>query len=671
MPGSPLRYNIDFQNIIINIVAIAFLIFDIFERKTIKFNTLDIVIVLLSFSTFVPLIFNSYLRLCDTVEYILRYISALNIYFITRKYLQSDSDKTQLIMKVLTGLSIAVILVGIDMMSFNFLDKFYNFLRTPIVLNEQKLRMSSFFKYPNTFGVFIVVSIFIAIGLYLNEPGKKKWIYGCCLMMQIFALISSYSRLCWGISFALIICYIFYIKEKKKEILKVLLISFVNAFLYFCIFNLLITKNNFVIIALSLICINIWQYLCIKFLIQQNIVKKYVKNKKILAVVLFVFIVFFGISIIPKKSVIIFNSEQDKNNYGIRNIQVDKNKDYKLKINIETQSEKKDNFVIFVKQLDNDGQLIHEEKLLLDNFNGIKEIDFKTNTKTDLLSIVFKCFEPNNNTKLVLHSITINDNNIATNYGLIPINLINRLKDFKITASSSNNRLNYIKEAIKLIFKENIIFGLGGNAWKYAETKNIVPQTIAEHCFPLQLFIQNGIIGFVLYIFIIVLLFNIYKKIKNEQFNLYKISIFFALISIFIHSLLDFDMYFQIILLEMYMFMAILNNSPQKENKKLKITKPIYAILLVVFLYINIGEFVTLHFMNTDNIKSDYEKLRIINAKIALSPYYYKFYNDRANCLYSIKNKGYSTTKFEIESRIINDIKFLTDIEKIKDVSLL
>ena len=90
--GSPIKYNIFVLNILISIVTLITII-----KEKIQINKIDICVIVISLSTFIPLITNQYMRLSGTVEYILKYISVLNIYFITKKYIKKDEKKIAII----------------------------------------------------------------------------------------------------------------------------------------------------------------------------------------------------------------------------------------------------------------------------------------------------------------------------------------------------------------------------------------------------------------------------------------------------------------------------------------------------------------------------------------------------------------------------------------------
>ncbi len=103
--GTPIKYNIYVLNLLITIITLATIV-----NRKIKINKIDICVIVICLSTFIPLITNQYIRLGDTVEYILRYISVLNIYFITKKYIQKKEKGIIYISNTIIAMSIILML---------------------------------------------------------------------------------------------------------------------------------------------------------------------------------------------------------------------------------------------------------------------------------------------------------------------------------------------------------------------------------------------------------------------------------------------------------------------------------------------------------------------------------------------------------------------------------
>ena len=464
LPGSPLRYNIDVPNLVINIIALAYLIYLIYKKEYMQINKVDVILIILSFSCFIPIIFNTYLRLGDTVEYILRYMSALNIYFIVKKYIKLNSKGNSIILNTCIGMSIVLIFIGIDMMTLNLLDKVYNFLRSPLLYKDSLERMNSLFRYSNTFCIYIVMALFLSIAKYLKEEKRyKKTIYSCCIFLEIFAIMISYSRLSWGIAIVLLIGLAIILKEYRKEILKLLLISGINAFVYFCLFNEFSNVSaNWCVWIILIIQVALQYVVFFKLNAIDEFIKKLNKKKivvSICGILITILMILAAIYFSGPDNLIIFNTSNYQNIYRKQNIKVEKNAKYNLKIDLEAVSEKEENFTIYAKQLDSNEKEIRNEVAIFDNYEGIKELNFETTDNVSSLTIGFKCQEPSQNTKLVIKSVKLNDKDIKVYYKLIPIDLVNRIEKFKIKTASTNTRIwnHFIQNSI-IQSEANIVY---------------------------------------------------------------------------------------------------------------------------------------------------------------------------------------------------------------------
>ncbi len=659
--GSPIKYNIFVLNILISIVTLITII-----KEKIQINKIDICVIVISLSTFIPLITNQYIRLSGTVEYILKYISVLNIYFITKKYIKKDEKKIAIISNTIIIMSILIILFGIDIMNNITLQKFYKFLGLPPI-NESSMRMMSLYQYANTLSVFLGFVLFLTIERYLNEQRPKiKSLYVVCMFFQIFAILTTYSRMCWVLLAVLLVIYVLWIKEHRKEIIKALLFSSINAMIYFVLYNYLedIGKTSYVIISLlvqSAIEYLLYLKLC-KIQLSTKMKKIFLGTTTAVLVLIVI-----GYILIPN-NLVLFNSIDSKIKYKRQNIKVEYSTDYSLKIKVKSKTSKSKNISVIIKELNNKEQEVDRHKMQIDNYEGTKEINFKTTDNTDTIEISFNWGKPVEGARLEVEEVTLNDKKIPIYYKLIPIEFINRIEKINANAISLKTRLSYLKQAT-IIIQNNWLFGNGGNAWKYFDKKDIEENTTAEHSYPMQLFIQNGIVAFIAYGLLIIFLCKSIYKSKNITIK----TIGMALLLVVTHSLLDLDMSFFNILIIVYMYIAIVSEITRGTTKTINLNKYIkivYILLLTVILYFNIGEFITYN-IDTEMIKNHEERLKMIDLKIVLSPYNYQYYEDKVNCLSTLKNKSkYKEDSKEYKDmckKIIDSTSFITYIEKYKD----
>ena len=662
--GTPVKYNIMYLNFIVNAITLIYIfIHYIKEKEKININKIDACVIVIALSTFIPLIFNTYIRLADTIEYILRYITVLNIYMITKIVSKNNKQVVDRVLDIIIFSSIILIIFGIDMMTQNIFQRFYDILGIPKIINESIYRMGSLFKYPNTFGVFLVISILVSITRYINKENKNfKNIYVVALFIQMFALLMTYSRWSFLVLILALITLLLCIKDKNKrdDLIKILVASGISAGILYIIFNKILNSENYIWLYILLITQSIIFYVIIGYL--ERIKIRY--NKKILLLIMSIFII--GLIIIVYSLVFCNNIELFKNInskavYRKQNILVEPNQSYVVEINIESSSNIKDNFKIQCKEINEYGEeiAIHEE--WFDNYKGNININFITKEQTKTISLVFNSTKENSNGFLKVNEVKINGNEEKINYGIIPIELINRISKLNMDLSSFSGRLEYYKCSLEII-KDNFFTGAGGYAWKNSNQQTET-NGIAEHSYPLQLFIQNGVISFIAYIVLIIIIIKNMIKILKNNGKFEEICIYLIILSLVLHSLFDFDMYFLNILIIFYMFIAII--SSQDEDSGIILNHRysyLYTIIIAVALYFSFGEAFTS--LVGDKINS----YNYIEAKIYMVPYDYTFRRDKINYLSTIKNANLNNYNkdalFNKNKEIIKEEKYIIHKEK-------
>lgn len=670
--GTPIRYNIMYINLLLNIMAIGYMIIKCMKKKErIPINKFDLCVGIIAFSTFIPLIFNTYLRLADTIEYILRYISVLNIYIISRILTKERDTFIKTVTNIIIGASVLLIIFGIDCMTGNVFQEFYEILGTAVVYNESKNRMSSLFKYPNVFAIFLVVTILLSIMQYIHTENKKKRnIYPVVIFMQIFALVMTYSRLSWIIFFISVGMYWLLIKDRKvrKQILKIVSVSGINAFVYLLIFNKLQMNGNYFLIYAILIIQGIFQYVVMEKFQSINLG---ISGKHIIKICIIILIVITVIGIgyiyLTPDTLVLFNNINSKKTYRKQNMKVEPNTEYVIEFDIEAETNSNESFKIECKELDKNEKELKIHEIQFDDFKGKKEIEFCSNENTETMTIVFNKNEDMIDGKLKVHSVTINGQEERINYKIIPIELVNRICKIKFDTASVEGRLNYYKESIDII-KNHIGTGIGGYGWKNSDI-NKIDGGITEHSYPLQLFLQFGVISFSAYgLLIVFLIKQAIKVIKNKDADMNIIGIIVVFFALILHSTFDFDMYFLNMLLILYMYIGIFVSKTNKDEIYISHRYSyIYVVIIIIAIYFSLGE-ITTQYIDTDKI-SDYEKkLDYIDLKIILVPYDYRYREDKVNCLSTMKNKGIyeeeSEAYIQATKEILEEETYILEIEK-------
>lgn len=696
--GSYLKNNVQVMNLIFSIIAIICLIFNFIKKKEINFNKLDISAFALCFSTFIPLIFKTYSALQDTIEYLMWYMSAFNIYLIIKLLGIGVMKKTLTLITNITILnSLIFIIFGIDDMTFKVLLPIRDALGGIIDYSSLGFRMDSLFEYPNAFATCIGFSLILTMNYYLKSTKiYKKTIYNYILFLQFFAIYLSGSRLALiALVFIAILQYVLDYKNiKLKEILFIVIFDTVFSFFMAnkyleCLEYEIYNEALFYILKYSLA--NIISYLII-YIFLKKVVCKIIHSINIRINKKYLYIIFMTIAIIiiiflilktPSPLVLEKNSDVDKIKATrvISNIEPNTNYNFEFDINTYTR-EKNCKFYICIKQYDKDEFLISEEKIFLKNHNGKKQVNINTLNETKIIKLEFSNNNVGKSVKIVVNSFTINGEEYPLNYKYLPISLVNRLTKEVTDTKSTWQRFYYIKDAIKLI-KKNVLFGYGGNGWDYnyenIRSYNYISRDVHSH--PLQIFIQNGIIGFIAYSFMLYYLikglFLIYKgKIKKDN-NIYIFCICFMLM----HSFLDFDMSFFYNLIMTFMYIAIVSNIYSEKlnlNGKLKISKKIIDYLLIIIevliIVVNARIFIAkvkCKSISTTNEVSNIQKLSEI---VALDPYnmeYRKMYIDEytlnlVNDSYEFSLEDYNLINKNLDIYLSNSKQNLVYIEPYK-----
>ncbi len=104
------------------LLIIIYAIIRIVKKEPIKIiqNKLDIAILILIISTTIPLIFNTYVSLSETLQVILQYIYIYMLYILSREMAKEHKNFFKTITNLLLILTTVIIIIGIDGISSNY-----------------------------------------------------------------------------------------------------------------------------------------------------------------------------------------------------------------------------------------------------------------------------------------------------------------------------------------------------------------------------------------------------------------------------------------------------------------------------------------------------------------------------------------------------------------------
>ena len=177
--GLPIRNNIEIINCILAIVAIIYIIIKLKNKTPIITNTLDVFVIVLMFSCVIPLIFNTYISLEETVLNIFMYISMTSIYFIAKELISSNKKEKNIRVIIVTLIICGIILFifGIDNLTTNIFEKILSTLRIPQFKNGEQ-RLISSLGYANSLGIIMAMNYLLSINLYVKEKNRYLKIFG-------------------------------------------------------------------------------------------------------------------------------------------------------------------------------------------------------------------------------------------------------------------------------------------------------------------------------------------------------------------------------------------------------------------------------------------------------------------------------------------------------------
>lgn len=581
--GIPQGDNTYIVNILIAITAILSIINNR-KRKNIKINIEDIFLIIIVIASVIPIVFNKCVSLNNSVEYALRYISVSIMYFIIRTEARNNNKIINCIINTIIITAIFLIICGIDLMTTKKIEYITNVIIGESRIFTYEIRMGSLFMYPNAFAAYISISIF----LVLSQIGEKRnslqnTAYLVTLMWMFVGVISSESRL---VLICLGVVMILYLTINKNNILnniKNIGINGILAIIFTGIYFKLISLGMFgtiwgLVLVFTLISI------IANYILQKIPEKIFQINIKIILIAILAFIAIIIILLNIKSDLVIFKGENAANVVRKQICRTLGERDYSLKLDIEAKSNIENNFAIIVVEKDKMYNEIKETPITIDNFIGTKEININLQEDTVEISIYFKSKESNQNTELRIKSLYVNGKEIILNYKFLPTTIVNKILNSSVNNRNFLERVYFLKSAIVGAIDNNFI-GIGGGGWQYIHSKyQEYNSLITEvHSYIGQLIIELGAIGIIAYLGIVILV--IYRSMKYIRKQGKEISgLFCAILIIVLHSILDFEMSYFLIMLVTYSLIAILF-SKTKGNSKLQINYKIVIIFASIILF--------------------------------------------------------------------------------------
>ena len=596
-------------SIFIILVLLIFIIYITFQKcqkenfKIIKCK-LDIGLMLFCISTMIPLIANKYIHIYYETIGIFKYITLFCTYIIIREIKDENEKFQNIIINTIIFSILIIAITGIDMLTTNF---FTNFLYSigNMQMDNMENRMMGIMGYENSFGILMAIGIMLSLGQYNKQ---KKSIYSALIYIFFNSLILSYSRLTYIVFTVIVIIYILLKKENKLDNLIILCTNFVLSIIFAIFFSKGLNKNeNPYIVWLLDVMLFIASYV-LNIICNKANVKKYNLSKKTLVKLIICLAIFcttfigVGLNISTPLNLFRTSKQNSQAKYNISNITG--NKDYIFIFDIVAKAEKDNNYEIQVVEENIYYDTINIHKIQIGNYEGIKSIGFKSNSETKYISLIFKTKNKEFNQGLEIKEVKINNKKYIINYAYLPEKLVSKIKALAVSNKSVWERVVFINDAFKVI-KNNWIFGIGANGWIYVYkfVQDYYYNTIAVHSYPIQVFLEYGIVGF------IILLYIVFQITKNAFFekNSENLSIYCALALVFLHSLLDFDFaFFNIIFITIILIALTVNANKninfEKENRIIKIGSNGFILIVNIILILNVIDMTGSLYIKKENV---------------------------------------------------------------------
>lgn len=611
-----------YQYIAICLIGIIIIIKSIIKKQAILTNKLDFCILGLTIASAVPIILQRAVSIDDSIFIFNQYIMLLEFYIIIKQLCIEQPKTKNVLINVSILLTIMLIFIGIDKMTVNILGND----------NRELTRLESIFYSPNALATLIGGTIFIAFGQLLQTENKKlKIFYFVELSILILGLVLTYSRIMYVTLAMVIILYYIFNKDKKQkqELIVTAIIMILCGMVYSKVYSETLLSGQYY---------KIWIGILINAIITTGLCKIAIKNiekiKKINAqksiivlttLIALVGIYFFSVRKISKPLVVFdAKSSYSKVEKNVYNVQGDYK--YLLQFDIESHAKKDDDYKMVIVERDKYMDYIKGTDVFFGEFSGIKEVEITTDKATTSFSIEIESRNPSAESYFKINKLLLNDQEAILNYKYLPTGMMDRFSSGIIKSKNAWERVTFYKDALK-IMKENgnWIFGIGGNGWryKYLEVQSYAYKSKDVHNYPLQIWLEFGVLGLGIFIAIIVILIkNMITAIKNEDIS--SISILCAIGCMLFHSCFDYSMAFFYIMIIMYLLLAFTStNKSDKRELTIKdeiINSAIYIITLVTFLY----NFVYgVYIINATTIieKGKEERVKIYERLVKIFPY--------------------------------------------------
>lgn len=501
------------------------------KKKSVFLTVLDIFIILIPVSFALPLIFNKAVSIENSWFELLRYVNFAIVYFVARTTLKKSYFAiTIIVCSVLVGI------FGIDEITTRTLEPYLSFVNAKY-LSQFNGRLSSFIQYANVSAVILLLGSFVsqyeAIKHYANPNIRTNIKKGIFLYIAIFlqiCMILTESRMNFAVAIiiTLILSVYFGVVKQYKSMMASILTS-VTSIIASSVIAFAIGSESYisVYVVLALVfALCIAGPIVLMYLNRQTLFR--VKPSKKIATVANIIGVLIGVFLIC----IVFTAHQDlvidsnqTSSETIRylyNVLNDRENNVSISYNYEAYSDEAC-CILFLYEVNENNTIdkIWQKDLPNGVINDTLNYAFKVKDTTKVLELIIQAKD----CKVVVDDFKLNGKASVLSYKYFPDKLMFRLKNTGIFDAENEARYIYYEDALKLM-KMSYLVGQGGEAFltRYQEVQESGYVSSEVHSYPLQILIEAGIIGFIVYIVIIIFtiilaMLNIISYLKKLKFS--------------------------------------------------------------------------------------------------------------------------------------------------------
>lgn len=614
-----------------------------------------------------------------------KYASYMSVFFISRDMGREEKKIYSIIdFIILGGTIVSIIGIGAMIGTWEYTDAYMG------------TRLASTFQYPNTLAAYASALYFLTMGRAIIEENKVKMgIYGGILTIFFSTLIFTSSRGMW-LLFPLILLAYFIIVEKKEKV-KMFFYSLFNLIIgvpFSFIFLKYIESSEAKLWGLYLMGIIVSIAIFYLLALGNKLINR-VSLKLVFAIIGIMVIAVVGLGYYAINTTVALDLENQTSEPKTSSIarsykSVFPNTEYILNVKgmAENNEEKAYAGRAVIYSTNDKGNNTH-----IGTYNivesGSYDMEYQFNTLEDTSSIKIYLQNRLENTSItfeevkIIDTVTNDSNTIPLKYKYIPEGIVSRVMSIDITDNSSQARIIFSKDALKLA-KENVILGSGGDGWatNYKTIQSYPYWSKHVHNHFLQLLVEVGLLGLVLFFgFLLSILYAYikYKREKEKANGILADTLLIGALSILGHAMIDFDLSLVAVSITLWTLFGLLSSMisnreksegiiTKKLGEKVKKLTPIPVLLTLMACLIATSIYGGRIFVNKAIAAQDIgdiDKLES-NVKTAtiLDPYNTEYKEQLINIYFfqnqNTSDKSYGTKAKDLADRLLDIGKYDT-----------